>query len=126
MNHYFAKKIQRSLIFLMIAFLNYNLFAATAPDNSKMNERMEDNKELNSQDQGASDVDIRLTQRIRRDVVNQDDLSTAAKNIKIITIGGKVTLKGPVKTMDEKNKIQNIAVRVAGAQNVANEITVIK
>lgn len=126
MNHSFAKKILRSLIFLMIVFFNYNLFAATAPYNSKMSERMEDNKELNSQDQGASDVDIRLTQRIRRDVVNQDDLSTAAKNIKIITIGGKVTLKGPVKTMDEKNKIQNIAVRVAGAQNVANEITVIK
>lgn len=126
MNHSFAKKNQRSLIFLMIVFFNYNLFAVTAPDNSKVNERMEDNKELNSQDQGASDVDIRLTQRIRRDVVNQDDLSTAAKNIKIITIGGKVTLKGPVKTMDEKNKIQNIAVRVAGAQNVANEITVIK
>ena len=85
MNHSFAKKNQRSLIFLMIVFFNYNLFAVTAPDNSKVNERMEDNKELNSQDQGASDVDIRLTQRIRRDVVNQDDLSTAAKNIKIIT-----------------------------------------
>ncbi len=126
MNHSFTKKNQRSLILLMIALFNFNLSAATAPDNSKENERIEDNKELNSQDQGSSDVDIRITQKIRRDVVDHDAFSTQAKNIKIITIGGKVTLKGPVKSMDERNKIQNIAAKVAGAENVANEITVTK
>lgn len=126
MTHYLTKKIQRSVIFLMVVFLNVNLLAATAPDNSKVNKQIENNKELNSQDQGSSKFDINLTQRIRQDVVNQDTFSIEAKNIKIITIGGKVTLKGPVKTMDEKNRIQNIAVKIAGADNVVNEITVIK
>lgn len=120
------KQILRSFIFLTMIFSVSNLFAATEPDNSKVNERIENNNELSSQDQGSSEVDIKLTQKIRQDVVKQEAFSTEAQNIKIITIGGKVTLKGPVKTMEEKNRINSIAVKIAGVKNVTNEITVIK
>ncbi len=120
------RKNKKFIVFLTMMFLNGSLFAVTASDNSKVNEQIEANKELNSQDQGSSEEDIRLTQKIRQDVIKQDVFSTEAKNIKIITIGGKVTLKGPVKSMDEKNRIQNIAVKRAGVENIINEITVIK
>lgn len=120
------RKNKKFIVFLTMMFLNGSLLAVTASDNSKVNEQIEANKELNSQDQGSSEEDIRLTQKIRQDVIKQDVFSTEAKNIKIITIGGKVTLKGPVKSMDEKNRIQNIAVKRAGVENIINEITVIK
>jgi osmotically-inducible protein OsmY len=51
-------------------------------------------------------------------------LSTYAHNIKIISQDGKVTLKGPVNTDDEKAAIQAKAVAIAGADNVSNEIQV--
>jgi len=128
MNLFFKKQILGPNLFLFLVFFSFPFVvtAATAPDNSKVNEKMENNKELNSQDQGSSESDIKLTQNIRQDIVAQDQFSTEAKNIKVITIAGKVTLKGPVKSMDEKNRLQSIAVKIAGAKNVVNEITVIK
>jgi osmotically-inducible protein OsmY len=51
-------------------------------------------------------------------------LSTYAHNIKVITRDGKVTLKGPVRSEDEKNEIAAKAASIAGADNVTNEMTV--
>lgn len=95
-------------------------------DNSRMNERIENNSELTAQDQGSSDRDIRTTQLIRQRVVEQDGLSMDAKNVKIITLNGNVTLKGPVETMSEKSRIESIARDVAGVTRVNSEITVVK
>lgn len=81
---------------------------------------------VTAQDQGTSEYDIRTTRTIRKQVVAQDDFSSNAKNVKIITINGTVVLKGPVKTMAEKNKIASIAANVAGETKVVNEITVVK
>ena len=95
-------------------------------DNSRMNERVENRNELTAQDQGASDRDIRTTQLIRQRVVEQDSFSMDAKNVKIITLNGNVTLKGPVETMSEKRRIESIAHDVAGVTRVKSEITVVK
>jgi osmotically-inducible protein OsmY len=63
-------------------------------------------------------------QQIRKAVVADKSLSTYAHNVKIIAEHGKVTLKGPVHTEEEKKKIEAIATEVAGPGNVTNEITV--
>jgi len=52
-------------------------------------------------------------------------LSTYAHNIKIISQNGAVTLKGPVKSDDEKRVIVAKAVAVAGsADKVTDEISI--
>lgn len=62
--------------------------------------------------------------QIRRDVVKDKSLSTYGHNIKIISQHGKVTLKGPVHSEDEKSTIDQYARQVAGAGNVTDELTV--
>ncbi len=93
-------------------------------DNTKRNAPIEEKNQLNAQDQGNSKVDLDLTQRIRQEVVKQDSFSSNAKNIKIITLNGVVTLKGPVKTANEKQAIEKIAVTAAAGKKVVNMISV--
>jgi hyperosmotically inducible periplasmic protein len=94
------------------------------PDNSKMNATEHDTSKLNAQDQGSSDTDIGLTRTIRKQVVATKALSMNAKNIKIITVNGVVTLKGPVNSVGEKARIEKIARNVAGKDRVVSEIEV--
>ena len=96
----------------------------TSSDNTKVNKRDRKTSEPTA-DQGKNASSDRETMRkIRRAVVADKSLSTYAHNIKIISQGGKVTLKGPVHTEDEKKAIEAKATEVAGAGNVMNEITV--
>lgn len=93
-------------------------------DNSAQNKKQVQNAELDARDQGSSKSDTELTRRIRQEVVKQDQFSTNAKNVKIITRSGQVTLKGPVKTMEEKKQIEMLAKKVAGVGHVSNEIEI--
>jgi hyperosmotically inducible protein len=77
-------------------------------------------------DQGGSQSDRNTTQRIRQAVVKDSSLSFTAKNVKIITINGKVTLRGPVKTDQERAAIETAAKRVAGETQIDNQIEVKK
>jgi len=97
---------------------------AQQPDNSKVNERDASQDELTAEDQGNSKHDTGLTQQIRQQVVKHPSFSTDAKNIKIISVNGIVTLKGPVETQKEKNEIETIAAKVAGASHVMSQIEV--
>lgn len=63
-------------------------------------------------------------QKIRKSVVDDKSLSSYAHNVKIIARGGKVTLKGPVRSEDEKRSIEEKAADVAGSGNVTSEITI--
>jgi len=65
-----------------------------------------------------------MTQQIRRAIIKNKALSTYAHNVKIISRAGSVTLKGPVRTEDEKNIIEKAAAKVAGKDMVSNELTV--
>ncbi|MGZ3725661.1 MAG: BON domain-containing protein [Pseudobdellovibrio sp.] len=84
----------------------------------------ETNRELSSQDQGTSEMDIEITQKIRQQITKQNRLSLSAKNINVITKNGIVVLKGPVPTINEKKRIESIAVRVVGKDNVTDEIAI--
>ena len=74
------------------------------------------------QSNAKSDRDI--TAKIRKEIMADKDLSTYAHNVKIVTTNGAVTLKGPVKSEDEKAKIAEIAANAVSADKVTNEITV--
>jgi len=63
--------------------------------------------------------------QIRKDILAQKDMSVNAHNVKVITNAGKVTLRGPVNTAEEKHRIGEIADRNAGADNVDNQLEVI-
>ena len=98
--------------------------AQTAPDNTGRNVRDRGGDTLTPGDQSESQADRSLTQQIRKAVVADKSLSTTAKNIKIITNDGVVTLRGPVNNAQEKEKIQAKAQQLAGANRVDNQLEV--
>jgi len=93
-------------------------------DNTGKNERDRDEKTLTPGDQSTKPADVQLTQAIRQAVMKDKSLSMTAKNVKIITADGKVTLRGPVNTVEEKNKINDHAKAAAGAVPVDNQLEV--
>jgi osmotically-inducible protein OsmY len=68
--------------------------------------------------------DRELMRKIRRDVVKDKSLSTYGHNVKIIATAGKVTLRGPVNSDDERKAIVDLAQKYAGDGNVVDELTV--
>jgi hyperosmotically inducible protein len=72
----------------------------------------------------GAQADRELMAKIRRTVVEDKSLSTEAHNVKIYAKGGKVTLKGQVRTQEEKYKVAKIATDAAGAGNVTDEMTI--
>jgi hypothetical protein len=98
--------------------------AQTAPDNTGRNVRDRGGATLTPGDQSESEADRTLTQQIRRAVVADDSLSTIAKNIKIITIDGVVTLRGPVQNPREKEIIEAKAQQIAGIDRIDNQLEV--
>ena len=74
-------------------------------------------------DQGKSAADRTTTQKIRKAVVGHKGLSTDAKNVKIVTRDGVVTLRGPVKSEVEKAEIETLAKK-AGVKRINNQIEV--
>jgi hyperosmotically inducible periplasmic protein len=99
--------------------------AGTPPDNTKVNKRDTNSAALTPMDQGNGETDLRITQQIRQAVMADGSLSFTAKNVKIITMNGSVTLRGPVNTAAERSAIEAAARKVAGAQ-VDNQIEVKK
>ena len=79
---------------------------------------------LTAGDQGTSAADRELTRAIRQAVVQDKGLSTYAQNIKIISRSGFVTLKGLVRSEEEKQSVESKAIAVAGSGNVSDELTV--
>src|SRR5438046_6081322 len=86
----------------------------TKPDNAATNERDRSGETQTSGDQSNSSADLKTTQAIRQALMKDKELSTTAKNIKIITANGHVRLRGPVKTDQEKAKIDQLAKSAAG------------
>lgn len=115
----------KSIGALLTVVLGFASFAATSGDNTKTNTRDTAPSEMTADEQKATGTDMEITRRIRQDLIKKSDLSTYAHNIKIITVEGKVTLKGPVRTKEEVNIIMKSAKSVAGASNVNNQITVV-
>lgn len=81
---------------------------------------------LTPTDQSNTSSDIEITQAIRKKVMSDDDLSFNAKNVKIITVAGKVTLRGPVESSQESAQIERSAQAVPGVATVVNQLEVRK
>jgi osmotically-inducible protein OsmY len=97
---------------------------AKAPDDTQINKR-DKNKTEPTADQGKNNPsDRELMARIRRDVVKDKNLSSYAHNVKIVAEHGKVTLKGPVRSDDEKRTVEEYARKYAAEGNVINELSV--
>ena len=90
------------------------------PDNSAQNK----NQNQTAQNQSSAASDRELTAKVRKAIIADKDLSTYAHNIKIITQNGTVTLKGPVKSDEEKQKIESDAAGVVSRDSIVNQLTV--
>jgi hyperosmotically inducible periplasmic protein len=97
---------------------------ATAPNNTAVNVRDRRPQAMTAGQQSNDKQDIELTRRIRRAVVKDDSLSNAAHNIKIVSAHGTVVLRGPVKTVQERQIIGEKAREIAGAGKVNNQLEV--
>ena len=96
----------------------------TKPDNTAINERDRSRETQTSGDQSNSSADLKTTQAIRQALMKDSELSTTAKNIKIITNNGQVTLRGPVKNAQEKAKIDQLARSAAGGTKIDDQLDV--
>ena len=97
-------------------------------DNTARNERDRNDATLTPGDQGTSPADREITQKVRKAlVVDSSGYSATAKNIKIITTDGKITLRGPVKTTEEREQVATLAQQaLAGGGLVENQLEVKK
>jgi osmotically-inducible protein OsmY len=95
-----------------------------AADNTKVNQRDRSKTEPTADQAKNNTSDRDLMQKIRRSIMDEKSLSSYAHNVKIVAQHGKVTLKGPVRSEEEKRTVEQKATDVAGAGNVTNEITI--
>jgi hyperosmotically inducible periplasmic protein len=124
--------MNKQILLLMMAVLMCGLYSnvraqtpsPTAPDNSGINVRDRSNDAVTAGEQSNSKQDLKLTAKIRRAIVKDKSLSTMAHNVKIVSLNGAVTLRGPVKSDEEKATIDAKAQAIAGTQKVDNQLEV--
>ena len=97
---------------------------ATEADNTKRNSSEQNKNRETAEKQSNSKDDLALTQKVRQAVVKDGSLSMNAKNVKIIAQDGKITLKGPVDSQQEKDTIGTKAGEIAGKDEVENQLEV--
>ena len=95
-----------------------------APDNTKTNERDRAKGAATADQQKENAADREITQKIRQALMDDKSLSTYAHNVKIITQDGQVTIKGPVRSAEEKKTVEAKATEIAGAGHVTNQISI--
>ena len=94
----------------------------SAPDNSQQNQ----NHAKTADSQPNTAADRATTAKVRKAIVEDKGLSTYAHNVKIITMNGQVTLKGPVNSEEEKQTIASKAAEVTGSPDKVNNQLSIK
>lgn len=95
-----------------------------ASDNTRINQRDRNASEPTADQQKENRSDRDITQQIRQSIMKDKSLSTYAHNIKIVTQNGQVTLKGPVRSEDEKQAIETKAAEVAGQDKITSELNI--
>lgn len=98
---------------------------AQEPDNTKTNKQDREAGAPTADQQKNNVTDRDLTKRIRQSIMSDKSMSTYAHNVKVISQNGQVTLKGPVRTEDEKSAIEAKAVEVVGDKSkISNQMSV--
>jgi len=123
---------KRMSVLVATLFVGASLLASSVPqngqqpaaDNTKTNQGDANKDATTADQQKMNPADRNTTKQIRKSIMQDKSLSTYAHNIKIITQDGKVTLKGPVRSEDEKANLEAKAVAVAGADNVTDQLEV--
>jgi osmotically-inducible protein OsmY len=100
------------------------VLSAQQPDNTAVNKRDAQKGAVTAGEQNNNKSDTKLAAQIRRSVVKDKSLSTYAHNVKIVAQNGTVTLKGPVKSDDEKRSVEQKAEEIAGKGHVNSELSV--
>jgi len=95
-----------------------------APDNTNVNRRDRNSGTATADQQNGNRSDVEITREIRRSITKDKALSTYARNVKVVTKDGNVTLRGPVRSEEEKKSIGSKADSIAGADHVKNELEV--
>jgi len=96
-----------------------------AADNSRQNKDQASSGDKNSADnQPNAQPDRQLTADVRKAIVGDKDLSTYGHNVKIITRSGHVTLRGPVKSEQEKKQVLSDVATVVSPENITDKLTV--
>jgi osmotically-inducible protein OsmY len=93
-------------------------------DNTKVNQRDQSKSEATADQQKENPTDRQLVQQIRKALVKDKALSTYGHNVKVIVQNGMVTLKGPVKSDEEKRAIEAKAAQIAGSDKVTSELQI--
>lgn len=122
------KLLSISTMFVMAVMLSVGVQSASfaeMADNTGMNARDKAPEAVTADAQSQSPEDMKITADIRSGIIGDQALSTYAHNIKIIVQNGKVTLKGPVRSSDEQEKIKDIASGIVGYGNISNEMDVV-
>lgn len=132
------KKYKRKILYLVVAafFIAGTSTTVLADNNSPTNyqQKKADNTGINARDrngaapdptdQSSTPEDTEITASIRRAVTKDESLSVNAKNVKIITANGQVTLRGPVDSGAEREKIVLMAKALSGGYPVINELEI--
>jgi hyperosmotically inducible protein len=118
------KQITISIFCLSLFTLSALAQDTPAADNTSKNQRDRSGETRTSGDQSNNPEDVKITATIRRAVVADHSLSATAKNVKIITADGTVTLRGPVQNEAEKAKIAELAQSAAGNAKIDNQLEV--
>ena len=98
--------------------------ANTQADNTAQNKVDQTGTVPEPMDQGTSDVDMTITTVLRQAITKDEHLSMNAKNVKIITRDGVVTLRGPVESTAERAAIEAAANAVSGVRRVDSYLEV--
>jgi hyperosmotically inducible protein len=127
--------LQRSIWTLVVAgaFVSAPLFAqepagqtntANGADNTRINERDRSANEPTADNQRNNMSDRDITRQIRQSIAKDNSLSSYAHNLKIVTQNGQVTLKGPVRSEEEKKAVEAKASAIAGENKVTSELDI--
>jgi hyperosmotically inducible periplasmic protein len=96
---------------------------ATPADNSKTN-RSQSHMNASADAQKNDKTDLELTRQIRQSLISDKSLSTYAHNVKVVAVGGNVTLNGVVRSTEEKSSVEAKAVSIAGQDHVVDHTTI--
>ena len=124
MSQHRGRRILRALVVTSVLLAPASALAQTPADNTKVNTRDRTKGAVTADQQKENASDLELTQKLRRALMQDKTLSSYAHNVKIVAQGGQVTLKGPVRTEDEKRTVETKATEMAGAGHVINQMSV--
>ena len=113
MKHHTFVRLFPAVLLCTFSVIASPTLAQTAADNTKVNTRDREAGAVTADQQKENATDRDITKRIRQSVVADKSLSSYAHNVKIVAQGGRVTLKGPVRTEAEKQAIETKATAVA-------------